>query len=134
MAHSSAPWYVKITDQVIRFKTVADMCFFDQTQYVCGCAKWNNFRQHCTKEYRTGETCGMKLVFASYPSEESCSICKKMATKQRRIEKEESNIRRWRKEKNRNASIGKAQEAIEDLEREMYQLEVERSNKRRTLR
>ncbi|KAH7113059.1 hypothetical protein EDB81DRAFT_826446 [Dactylonectria macrodidyma] len=37
------------------------MCYFDQVVWACGNWKWGRFRQQCNKEYRIGETCGLKL-------------------------------------------------------------------------
>ncbi|KAL2075906.1 hypothetical protein VTL71DRAFT_849, partial [Oculimacula yallundae] len=37
------------------------MCFYDSITRDCGCTKWHHFRLHCYKEYRIGETCGLKL-------------------------------------------------------------------------
>lgn len=76
------------------------------------CYKWGHFRQHCSKEYRTGETCGMKLVMSTYPSPDKCKICSKIDIKERAIGKEEAKIKRWRHEHNRRASIEKAEQEI----------------------
>ncbi|PMD16144.1 hypothetical protein NA56DRAFT_322421 [Hyaloscypha hepaticicola] len=81
------------------------MCFYDLNQWSCGDSKWGHFRQHCSREYRTGESCGLKLVMARYQMEEKCKCCQKMETKYRRIRKEQERINRWRKEGGRSASI-----------------------------
>jgi hypothetical protein len=110
------------------------MCFYDQTRFRCGDAKWGNFRAHCTKEYRTGETCGMKLVNVTTDVRDLCKICDKISIKQRKIEKEVENIRRWRKEGNRKASIRKSEEDIAILEDEIANFQYQRAEKRASLR
>ncbi|KAF7893631.1 uncharacterized protein EAF02_001169 [Botrytis sinoallii] len=105
------------------------MCFFDQCQFVCGDYKWGHFRQHCAKEYRTGETCGMKLVMTTYQSHERCKICTKIETKWGRIQKEQERVLRWKKEngKSRQHSIEASEEKIRDLQQEVNSLEWQRS-------
>jgi hypothetical protein len=85
------------------------MCYFDQTRWACGYWRWGHFRQQCTKEYRTGETCGMKLVYLTNHEPDVCKICKDIEKKQRKYNKLESDIYRWQREGNRKASIEKAQ-------------------------
>ncbi|PMD65716.1 uncharacterized protein K444DRAFT_519446 [Hyaloscypha bicolor E] len=108
------------------------MCFYDANEMACQCWKWGHFRQHCAKEYRTGETCGMKLVMNRYKLAEKCKICTKIDTKERSIRKEEDRIRRWRKEHGRTASIAKAEEDIYayqcDIQRLLHEREVKRGN------
>jgi predicted RNA-binding Zn-ribbon protein involved in translation (DUF1610 family) len=111
------------------------MCFFDQQLYQCGDFKWGPFRQHCAKEYRTGETCGMKLVMTSISVHQKCPKCEKIAIKYNRITKEEERIRRWTREgaKHRKASIEASQEIIKDLNHDIAKLEKERNDRRRQL-
>ena len=73
------------------------MCFFDQHRYMCGHWKWGHFRQHCNREYRTGETCGMKLIMETFPTNSKCKLCEKVETKFRRQEAEAARILRWDK-------------------------------------
>lgn len=98
---------------------------------LCNDYKWGNFRQHCSKEYRTGETCGMKLVMQTIPKSEKCKLCKSIDTKQGRIRKEEDRIHRWIKEEQkglvRGSSIEAAQMTIYNLQTEIYNLNHERS-------
>ncbi len=75
---------------------IINMCFCDQWEFACKCFKWGPFRQHCSKEYRTGETCGMKLVMNRHQSAEKCKICTKIDTKERSIAREEERLRHWR--------------------------------------
>jgi hypothetical protein len=109
------------------------MCFYDQKRMACGDHKWGHFRQHCSKEYRTGETCGMKLVMQTYEVQEKCRTCEKLDTKRRAIRKEEDRIKRWKREGGRTASIEKAEEDIARLQQEIYYLECERYNKKQQL-
>jgi hypothetical protein len=74
------------------------MCFYDLYAFQCDCWKWGAFRQHCSKEYRTGETCGLKLTMNTYKLGEKCKLCTKIETKWARIRKEEERIRSWQKE------------------------------------
>ena len=71
------------------------MCFFDQHRFSCGDFKWGYFREHCNKEYRTGETCGMKLINRTIPVAYACKLCEKIAAKERRREKLQSQINGW---------------------------------------
>jgi hypothetical protein len=114
------------------------MCFYDQFQMACGDYKWGHFRQHCSKEYRTGETCGMKLAMNTYRKVEKCKTCTKIDTKVGRVRKEQERIHRWNKEQlqhgsQRQASIEAAEQTIETLEYEISQLEYERQLAQRTL-
>ncbi|ESZ91965.1 hypothetical protein SBOR_7655 [Sclerotinia borealis F-4128] len=104
------------------------MCFFDQCQFACNDYKWGHFRQHCAKEYRTGETCGMKLVMTTYQSHEKCKICTKIDTKWGRIQKEQERVLRWKKEngKSRQHSIEASEEKIQDLLQEVDKLNKQR--------
>ena len=79
------------------------MCFYDANEMACKCWKWGHFRQHCAKEFRTGETCGMKLVMNRYQIAEKCKLCQKIDAKERQIRKEQERIRRWRSEGMRSA-------------------------------
>jgi hypothetical protein len=109
------------------------MCFYDINCFTCDCWKWSHFRQHCSKEYRTGETCGMRLTMNTYKLNEKCKICTKIDTKERAIKKEDANIRRWAKEGGRSASIEKAEDNIFRYEEDIIRLTQERDTKRNNL-
>jgi hypothetical protein len=94
------------------------MCYFDHTLWPCGYWKWGTFRAQCNKEYRTGETCGLKLIFNTYMERDVCKMCDTMHTKQRRLAKMADDVRRWRGEGNRRATI-------EKTEREMMALNIQ---------
>lgn len=114
------------------------MCFYDQYMMHCGDYKWGHFRQHCSKEYRTGETCGMKLAMYTYQKAERCKTCEKITTKTGRLEKEQKRIDRWLKEERvsgvrRTASIEASEDIIQHLAQEINQLQDDREWARRTL-
>jgi hypothetical protein len=105
------------------------MCFFDQTVYACGDFKWGSFRQHCAKEYRTGETCGMKLVMNNVYVERKCTICDKLEVKYRKRAKLEDDIKRWKRERGGrrlNHTIDKAEDDIAALDQAIASLQGER--------
>ncbi|KAI0112555.1 hypothetical protein GGR51DRAFT_45246 [Nemania sp. FL0031] len=92
------------------------MCFFDQTRWRCGYWRWGHFRGQCNREYRTGETCGLKLVNVTIADPDVCKLCKDIEKKQRKYNKLHSDIERWSREKsNRSASIEKAQGEIMEV-------------------
>ncbi|CAG8953608.1 hypothetical protein HYALB_00007447 [Hymenoscyphus albidus] len=107
------------------------MCFYDQYRMICNCHKWGHFRQHCSKEYRTGETCGMKLIMNTLEKPEKCKICTKIDTKEGRVRKEQDRINRWVKEEQRGhqrgASIEASQGTIEKLYLEIEELKYQKS-------
>ncbi|KAH6669225.1 hypothetical protein B0J14DRAFT_114874 [Halenospora varia] len=107
------------------------MCFYDQYQMACNHYKWGNFRQHCTKEHRIGETCGTKLVMKTIARTEKCKLCSSIDAKQSRVRKEEIRIRRYIKEEQRGlvrgASIEAAQTSIYNLQTEINMINYERS-------
>ncbi|KAH8649168.1 hypothetical protein BX600DRAFT_442434 [Xylariales sp. PMI_506] len=91
------------------------MCYFDQTRWNCGYWRWGHFRQQCTKEYRTGETCGLKLIYETAMDGDICKLCKDIQKKERKYTKLESDIYRWQREGNRTATIEKAQRDLEEV-------------------
>ncbi len=106
------------------------MCFFDQYRFACGDWKWGYFRQHCNREYRTGETCGMKLIMQTVPQGQKCKLCDKIDTKQRRRAAEIERISRWQREGTKfRASIDRSTDIIRSLDREIYELGCERQKR-----
>ena len=57
------------------------MCFYEIKEFRCGHWKWGDFKQHCNREHRLGETCGMKLLFWATLQGTRCSPCTKLDTK-----------------------------------------------------
>jgi hypothetical protein len=110
-----------------------EMCYYDTIIFSCNCWKWSHFRQHCSQEYRTGETCGLHLCMNPNYQADKCKICKKIETKTRSIAKEDDRIKRWRKEGGKTHSIAKSQEEIAHLEKEIQRLYSEKDQKLRTL-
>lgn len=99
------------------------MCYYEMSRWRCGFWKWGKFRQQCNKEYRTGETCGMKLVYQTLDEPDVCRLCQDIEKKQRRIDKMSRDIDRWRREGNRTATI-------ERTTTEMYEVEGQIRDKR----
>lgn len=89
------------------------MCFYDQYVYECSYWKWGNFRQHCQGEYRTGDTCGMKMVYRSVALSSKCKTCLRIEAKERSMAKLVADYNRWRTKPER---YGQAMEkAISDI-------------------
>ncbi|KAI9850528.1 MAG: hypothetical protein M1838_005537 [Thelocarpon superellum] len=106
------------------------MCFFDQHLFACDDWKWGHFRQHCNHEYRTGETCGMKLVMTTYRIGNKCKTCERIDTKMRRRAAEAERISRWQSEGARfKASIDRAYENIRVLDAEIHDLQKEKERR-----
>lgn len=112
------------------------MCYYDNYTYVCNDWKWGNFRQHCQKEYRTGETCGLKMVAQTIPIAEKCSWCEKIERKKRRKDKQVADYTRWSQSPDAakyRFSIQKALEEIKALTAEIQQLMAEKDAKYRMI-
>ncbi|KAJ5525397.1 hypothetical protein N7494_012047 [Penicillium frequentans] len=77
---------------------MADMCFYNQKRFSCGDWSWTSFAHRCNYEYRTGETCGMKLVNLTENEPTKCRICEKIETKFRRRSAEVDRLERWKRE------------------------------------
>jgi len=106
------------------------MCFYDQFQFQCRDWKWGNFRQHCQKEYRTGETCGMKMIYQTQGLSEKCKLCQKIEAKQRRLAKHKDDYQRWAQEPGRyRASMEKALDEIKAISGEIHQLASEKNDR-----
>jgi hypothetical protein len=108
------------------------MCFYDQYEYACKDFRWGNFKQHCNKEYRRGETCGMKLVNDVIPKTEVCTICDKIERKTRRYWKAQEKLDKWGAEgrlRELQATVEKTQEEQMDLRREIEKLQGEREDR-----
>ncbi|GAB7363381.1 hypothetical protein MBLNU230_g3659t1 [Neophaeotheca triangularis] len=110
------------------------MCFYEMFQYACRDWKWGNFRQHCQKEYRTGETCGMKMVFQTLPLAEKCKLCQKIEAKQRRLAKAKDDYQRWGREPQRfKASLEKCYGDMKALSGEIQGLMAEKQARYNTI-
>ena len=99
------------------------MCFYNQHHFSCGDYKWGSFREHCSREYRIGETCGTKLVYATYDVDSKCRHCIKIDSKTRRYNAERDRIVRWSLEGCRYAaSLERAKENVKSLEEEIRRI------------
>lgn len=106
------------------------MCFYEMFRFECGDWKWGNFKQHCNKEYRMGETCGMKLVLETFEQPNKCRLCEKYHTKLRKREAECTRIKRWESESKNPASVEKAYQNIRSLDAEIQSLYGEITTRR----
>lgn len=109
------------------------MCYFEMTRWNCGYWRWGSFRQQCNKEYRTGETCGMKLVFDTIYDDGVCKVCLDIEKKQRRLAKLKADVERWRMEGNRTATIEKAYSDMAEIEEALQRLFKQHEDKLRSL-
>ncbi|KAK3705731.1 hypothetical protein LTR37_013174 [Vermiconidia calcicola] len=110
-----------------------NMCFYDQYRWECGDWKWGNFRRHCQAEYRMGETCGMKLVYNTIPTEGRCSMCVNLERKLRRYEKTKNDYARWANDPTRKASAAKALEDLSILAQEIQALNAQKEGRKQNV-
>jgi hypothetical protein len=99
------------------------MCYFEQTRWACSYWKWGNFREQCNKEYRTGETCGLRLVYQTYQMPGQCKTCDTLDKKNRRRSKMCDDVDRWSREGGRRATIERTQAEIVELGVQIAELE-----------
>ncbi|EFQ31381.1 hypothetical protein CGRA01v4_10945 [Colletotrichum graminicola] len=105
------------------------MCYFYQTRWACGYWRWGQFKQQCNKEYRTGETCGLKLVFETIMEPDRCKLCYDMDKKHRRLDKMNRDIERWRREGNRRATIERTTVEAREVERQIHEMSTSHWNR-----
>lgn len=101
------------------------MCYFEQTRWMCGYWRWGRFRQQCNKEYRIGETCGLKLVYETEYINDVCKNCHEIEKKKRRFEKFAQDAERWRDMENRTASAEKALKDRDDMWEQICKMQNE---------
>lgn len=101
------------------------MCYYNQKRWRCGYWRWGQFSRQCPKEYRTGETCGLKLVMDTHDELEKCRLCHDIDRKQRRLKKMEADMSRWRREGNRPATIERTQVEYMAVEKQMVDLQIQ---------
>jgi hypothetical protein len=110
------------------------MCFYNQKRFACGDWSWTSFAHQCNYEYRTGETCGMRLVNRTEFEATQCRLCEKIETKFRRRSVELERLDRWQREGGSLvASMTRSQNLIRELDREIRQLQTERDSRRKAL-
>jgi hypothetical protein len=108
------------------------MCFYNQKRFSCGDWRWSSFAHRCNYEYRTGETCGMKLVNMAENENSKCRLCEKIETKFRRRSAEIDRLERWNREgATLVASIDLSHNLIVQLDKEIGLLQREREDRRR---
>lgn len=79
----------------------------------------------CPRQHRMGETCGAKLVDTDNVKkvDEDCKLCQEIGVKERKLQREKDNIRRWSREGGRfAASLERAQREAYDLEQTIREL------------
>ncbi|OQD86463.1 hypothetical protein PENSOL_c087G03946 [Penicillium solitum] len=110
------------------------MCFYNQKRFACGDWSWTSFAHRCNYEYRTGETCGMRLVNMTENEKTNCRLCEKIETKYRRHSAEVDRLDRWKREgATLVASMDRSHKLIMELEKEIRSLQRERDDRRSTL-
>lgn len=98
------------------------MCFFEQVVWACGYWRWSGFREQCYKEYRIGETCGLKLVYGVKYRKAPCGICNSMVRKSRMMAKKAADVDRWREQRLHPATVEKTEIEIATLQRQLSRL------------
>lgn len=109
------------------------MCFYEQQLFTCGDHKWGRFRAHCNKEYRTGETCGMKLIYEASRVSSKCTMCKKWDVIWRKICMGQERLARWEAEGINPASCEKERMHIHQWKRELRDIELTKQAKMRSV-
>jgi hypothetical protein len=122
---------------VVRFQSaqlwelVRNMCYYARTDFSCKDWRWGNMKQRCPRQPRMGETCGAKLPDLDNITTvaEPCRVCVEKAVKERRLAREEDNIKRWKQEGNRfSASIERAEREVHQLKQTIAELERKRTS------
>ncbi|KAJ6261259.1 hypothetical protein Dda_3927 [Drechslerella dactyloides] len=110
------------------------MCFYEQNVFRdCHCFKWGRFRQHCAKEYRTGETCGMKLIYEAVPKPGKCAICNRIDVATRKLFASKEKVGRWLAEGRNPVSTENEQENIQLYQNEIKELNAQKAAKLRSI-
>lgn len=109
------------------------MCYFDQTRWTCGYWRWGHFRQQCNKEYRMGETCGLKLVYETKPEQGVCKLCRDMEKKQRRYDKMWRDVERWQREGGKPATVERTMGEMQEVLGQIYRLKDEHDHRLQSL-
>jgi hypothetical protein len=112
------------------------MCFYEQFEFACKDFRWGNFKEHCNKEYRRGETCGMKLVYEVTHKPELCTICDKIERKTRRYWKFQEKLTKWEAEgrlRELQATVEKTRAEQEEVRLEIVKLQGDREERARQL-
>lgn len=110
------------------------MCFFAQAVWACGYWRWGQFREKCYKEYRMGETCGLKLVYEINYKTTCCCHCTSIATKKRRMAKMSADVARWRQQRIYPATIEKTELQMIALQQVIFRITKQHDAEIRRLR
>jgi hypothetical protein len=102
------------------------MCYFDQVVWACGNWRWGKFREQCNKEYRIGETCGLKLVYGRQDEAKDCKICDQVMKKENRIRRTTERMARLHEWK-LLASLERCEEEVASLKGEILRLREQHS-------
>ncbi|KAH7231290.1 uncharacterized protein BKA55DRAFT_654028 [Fusarium redolens] len=102
------------------------MCYFDQVVWACGNWRWGKFREQCNKEYRIGETCGLKLVYGRQDEAKDCKICDQVTKKENRIRRTTERMARLHEWK-LLASLERCEEEVASLKGEILRLREQHS-------
>ena len=76
-----------------------------------------------------GETCGLKMIYDTYPVDSKCPLCLQIEKKQRRYEKARADYARWSGDAARKASASKAYDEINALYQEIVRLQKDRESR-----
>ena len=108
------------------------MYFYNQKRFSCEDWGWSSFAHPCNYEYRTSETCGMKLVNMVEKENSKCRLCEKIETKFRWRSAEIDRLEQWNQEGAALvASIDRSYNLIVQLDKEICLLQREREDRRR---
>lgn len=102
------------------------MCYFDQVVWACGNWKWGRFRQQCNKEYRIGETCGLKLVYERQDEAKKCKVCDQVTRKENQVERTTERMA-WLREWKHLASLERCEEEVASLKDAILRLRKQHS-------
>jgi len=79
------------------------------------------FANNVLRKYRTGEACGLKLVFSTRDTSRDCEACIKIVAQQRQIAKM-TDLERWRRDGNRPATVERTESEVAGLRHSISQL------------
>lgn len=109
------------------------MCYYYQTRWRCGYWRWGKFRMQCNKEYRIGETCGLKLMYERHDVASKCKLCGEMERKRRRYDKMARDVERWRNMPDRKATLEKTLEIMDEVYAHLFRMQSEHDVRRGSL-
>lgn len=105
---------------------LATMCYYEMYLWECNDWRWGNFKQHCEKEYRMGETCGIKMIYRTQNVPGCCKLCEEINRKKRKHEKARADFDRFKRDPQRQATAEVRLEEIQALEIQIKTLQDNR--------